>query len=182
MVAEPTSTTPDQEFVTQFNSNLAEAKAKALSLLSAIVAGAEVGEVPHLRERRLAASQVLRTAFLKIDEEGSIREDRSRRKASRHKDTGLADATHGTRSFQMSPAHPQDSSGQASTFGTSPDATAPRRKRGDGSGALAAHCVRGSSGTPSADSAALREMNPDPDETIAREGVGTLRGSPRAPV
>ncbi len=72
-------------FVSEFNESLAAAKLDALAILRDYVAGAESPSLPRDRERRLAASQVLRTQFLCIDQDGNVRDDR-RRDRTRRKD------------------------------------------------------------------------------------------------
>jgi len=92
----PDNTESARRFVAQFNESLAAAKLDALAILRDFVAGAvspptpagEMSEsarteraanhLPRDRERRLAASQILRTQFLRTDSDGNIVIERSR--------------------------------------------------------------------------------------------------------
>ncbi len=67
MVSLATDNPTTQQFVAEFNHSLARAKTDALAFLSSLIAGADTGDVPRTRERRLAASQILRTRFLHPD-------------------------------------------------------------------------------------------------------------------
>ncbi len=178
MVAEANNQTPDHAFVAQFNASLAEAKAKALALLSAIVAGAETQEVPQLRERRLAASQILRTPFLKVDQHGNVTEDRRRNRSRARRHMGLADATHGTQSSHQVTTDDDESTTQSDTKDSSP-------------------CLCASVVNPDPDldaqvaaleswrvetKAAMSRLSPAEREQIVKQALATLRIHPRAPV
>ncbi len=63
-------------FPFDFNSSLASAKSEALAFLRSLIAGTAESDIPQIRERRLAASQVLRTRFLR--EDGSEASPRTR--------------------------------------------------------------------------------------------------------
>ncbi len=78
MVSLASDNTTAHRFVAQFNESLAAAKMDALALLRDYIAGAESPSLPRDRERRLAAAQVLRTPFLRIDSSGNIANERTR--------------------------------------------------------------------------------------------------------
>ncbi len=72
-----------RRFVAEFNQSLAAAKVEALALLRSFIAGNMPGGGDRTdRERRLAASQVLRTPFLRIDDQGEVRNDHRRSRAT----------------------------------------------------------------------------------------------------
>ncbi len=89
-----------------FNSALASAKSEALAFLRSLIAGTAEGGIPQLRERRLAASQVLRTRFLRDD--GSEAGPASRSRAIPNSGLCTSDIPHPTSHIAASPpaAHP----------------------------------------------------------------------------
>ncbi len=188
MVAEPNqpAASSSNDLVAEFNAALAKAKSNALTLLCSIVAGAHTADIPSARERRLAASQVLRTPFLRVDDDGSIRDDR-RRPARRATDSGSTESVLPRRqrsafgSVDLAPTvehvHPPDTANPCQD--TNGDSVTP-----------VALCEHPSDLQPhlaelEAQRAQIRasmsRLSPSERETIVQEAIVALRPQPRAP-